>query len=173
MNTIKTIIISALFLTMSVFSANAQKEFYQKYSGKEGVTKVYISKALFSLIGSAEGMDVNIGNTGDKLDVGKLAKNLDGLYILTTENKSLSKEMEADFKVMLNEYKLELLMEAVDGRDEVKMYVSRDGKDITNFFMHSYASDGELVIIYLGGRIPEDDLMAVMKASMNDDEDDK
>lgn len=159
-----SIIITALLL-ISTMMANAQNEFYQKYSGKEGVTKVYISKAMFSLFKNVDG-DVQINSSSDKINVGKLAGNLDGMYILTSENEGIKKSMEADFKEMLKNYKLELLMEVEDDGDEVKMYVSREGGFVNNFFMHSREKDGELVIIFLGGKIPEDELVKAMKSAM-------
>lgn len=167
MNTIKTLIISAVLLIAATINANAQNEFYQKYSEKKDVTKVYISKTLFSLMNAQDGMNVNYGNSSNRLDISKVVKNLDGMYILTTRNQSLAKEMDADFKNLLQKYKLELLMEVNDNEDEVKMYVTRDGQEITHFFMHSHESDGELVIIYLEGRVSEEDLIRGMKSSMN------
>lgn len=161
MNTLKTYIISALLLTITAIGATAQNEFYQKYSEKPGVTKVYISKTLFSLMNTMNGMDVNIGDSG--LDVGKISKDLTGLYVLTTSDPSIVNDMEADFKDILQKYDLELLMEVNDDQDEVKMYITRDGNYITNFFMHSRDSSGELAIIYLEGKIQEEDLMSGMK----------
>lgn len=155
-----------MLLISTTFVAGAQNEFYQKYSNKDAVTKVYISKALFSLIGSGEGMNVKIGETGNTMDVGRIVKNLEGLYVLTTDDKKLAAEMDSDFKTLISNYKLELLMEVNDNNDEVKMYVVREGKFITNFFMHSRESEGELAVIFLGGRIPEEDLMSVMKSAM-------
>ncbi|MCI1780059.1 MAG: DUF4252 domain-containing protein [Bacteroidales bacterium] len=164
MKKLKIIAISVVCLFASL-SANAQiKKFYEKYSGKEGITKVFISQSMLSIAGdytSDSGM--KIGNTGKDIDIGKIMKKLDGLYVLTTENSSLAGDMNRDFDKLLSSYKLELLMEVDSDDENVKMYIERKGNIIKTFLMKALDSDGELSLIFFSGNIPEEDLLAAVK----------
>ena len=51
------VILAALLLSISAFAQNG-KSIYQKYSDADGVTAVYISPAMFRLIGTIPDLEV-------------------------------------------------------------------------------------------------------------------
>ena len=78
----KKIILTVILAVLSV-SAFAQtgKSLYEKYSDLEGVEAVYISSAMFKLIGK---LPVDMGT--DSVDIGRLVRSLKGMYILNIPN---------------------------------------------------------------------------------------
>ena len=75
------VILAALLLSISAFAQNG-KNIYQKYSDAEGVTAVYISPAMFRLIGTIP--DLEVGE--DKVNLTPIIQALTGFYIIDSEN---------------------------------------------------------------------------------------
>ena len=89
------LIILAALLVVPVFG---QSKFYNKYAAYEGMTKVYISPSMFSLMGD----DVQL-NVSEDVDISGIIKNLKGLYILSTDNPKYINEMEKDFNALIKD----------------------------------------------------------------------
>ena len=71
----------ALFLMVSAQSSPADKIF-EKYSGKEGFTSVYISKYMFELFSSIGGDDP------ESMELQDVIKGLNSINILTVEDRT-------------------------------------------------------------------------------------
>ena len=154
-------------LLLPAISASAQNQLYKKYSSVPGITKVYISKAMFSLIGSSnrEGSKMSVSTYGSDIDVNKYAKKLTGLYILSSEDPNVGTRLLADFGQMLKDMNLELLMEVEDDGDTVKMYSVKKGNITTDFFLSSHDSDGEITVMHLQGALTDDDIAGIMQSA--------
>ena len=63
----RTYIITLLLSLCSLFTY-AQDSFFDKFADMEGVTSVYISKAMLSLMPNMKTEGVNIGEVASKLD---------------------------------------------------------------------------------------------------------
>lgn len=129
----KKIILSILLLA-SVSFAFAQKNPFEKFSDMDGVTSVYISKTMLSLIPKSSKMEyggVNIGGFLNKLS---------SILILTSEDKKIAPQM------------LSLANDRVKGRDyELLMRVKSDDNDNINFFMKGKPENiSELIMIVAG-----------------------
>lgn len=155
------IIIVTVTLALSASSLIAQDELYKKYSGVEGVTKIYISEAMFSLLKGTDLISVASG-ASDVVDIGEIVESLTGLYILSCNDQLISGKMEKDFDRLIQKLKLELLMEVEDNSDIVKMYTVRKGKVIKNFFMKVKDKSGSLTIMFFKGEIPEAELSKII-----------
>ena len=82
----RIIIIATLLLaSISTFAQNG-KSIYQKYSDAENVSAVYISPAMFRLIGKIPDMNVE----GNDVNLAPIIRSLSGLYIISSENPHIN-----------------------------------------------------------------------------------
>ncbi|MCI2082163.1 MAG: DUF4252 domain-containing protein [Bacteroidales bacterium] len=158
--------VAATLLAIATLNAGAQNQLYNKYSSTEGITKIYISSAMFKLLESSTSNQttVEVGDKGNDLDVSKLAGKLSGLYILNTDKPEISKRLSADFMDMIKGKKLEILMEVEDEGEIVKMYSEHTDGHITDFYLYSYENDGECTVMHMQGSLTEGDLNEIMKS---------
>lgn len=128
----KTIL--SILLLASVTVAFAQKNPFEKFSDMDGVTSVYISKTMLSMI--PKGGKTNFNG----VDVGGFLNKLSSILILTSEDKKVAPQM------------LSLANERVKGRDyELLMRVKSDDNDNVNFFMRGKPEKiNELIMIVAG-----------------------
>ena len=85
------ILFAALLLTASAFAQNG-KSIYQKYSDAENVSAVYVSPAMFRLIGQIPNLEVG----EDNINLTPVIRSLTGLYILNSENATVNGSLRAD-----------------------------------------------------------------------------
>ena len=69
--------------------AQEGKRLYNKYSDSEGVSAVYISPAMFKLIGQIPELNVDMGN-GERMDLVPLIRSFTGFYMLDISEKTLA-----------------------------------------------------------------------------------
>ncbi|HBG53579.1 MAG TPA: hypothetical protein DDW70_05150 [Rikenellaceae bacterium] len=153
----KKLVLVALTCLMTV-SAFGQSRFYKKFSAYEGMTKVYISPSMFSLMGD----DVQLGLTDD-VNIAGIIKNMSGLYVLSTSNPGYIAEMKKDVGDLLRAGEFEVLMEVEDGKEKVIMYLQRQEDIITDLYICADEND-EFSIIYLAGKLTSEDLKEMMKS---------
>ena len=143
-----------ILLILSTFSAFAQngKSIYQKYSDAEDVSAVYISPAMFRLIGKIPELEIN--DSG--VNLAPVVRSLTGMYILNSENQTINAGLRGDVDRFIKGGRYELLMEAKDDGEVVRMYTVGDSKTIESFVM--IAQDGdEVTFICLDGQMPRDE----------------
>jgi len=149
-------IAAALLLTISAF-AQEGRALYNRYSGMEDVSAVYISPAMFRIIGALPGVELSDGD----VDLTPIVKSLKGLYIVNTDNPSVSRNLLQDAMDMVYSGDFELMMEAVEDGETVHIYTAGTEADITNFIM--IASEGsECSFICLDGSMSRDRLEEIM-----------
>ena len=128
-------IITMAFMLLIAVGAFAQegKKLYNKYSDQEGVSAVYISPAMFKLVGQLPDINVDMAN-GEKMDVAPLVRSFSGFYMLSFEQKSAaSAELYKEVTAMVNKGNFELLMEVKDSGSTVRMYTLGDEKTVSSF----------------------------------------
>jgi len=111
---------------------------FDKYSGKEGFTSVYISKYMFNLFSEI--------NSGDD-EFGQVVKGLNGIKILTTDSpiqgvnfhKEIMKELPA------KDYKELMVIKEKD--QDIKFLVKEVGGKITELLMIIGGVDNALICI--------------------------
>ena len=128
----KTIL--SILLLMSFTFTFAQKNPFEQFSKMDGVTSVYISKTMLSMI--PKNSKMNYGG----VNVGSFLNKLSSILILTSEDQKIAPQM------------LSLANERVKGRDyELLMRVKSDDNDNVNFFMKGKPEDiRELIMIVAG-----------------------
>ena len=151
---------AALLLTASAFAQNG-KSIYQKYSDADQVSAVYISPAMFRLIGRTP--DIEAGKS--KVNLTSVIRSLTGLYILNSENKSINSQLRDEAERFINSGRYELLMEAKDSGETVRMYTVGSEKLINGFVLLA-AEPEEVTFICLDGQMPRDDFEKLIAEQM-------
>ena len=152
-------IITMAFMLLIAVGAFAQegKKLYNKYSDQEGVSAVYISPAMFKLVGQLPDINVDMAN-GEKMDVAPLVRSFSGFYMLSFEQKSAaSAELYKEVTAMVNKGNFELLMEVKDSGSTVRMYTLGDEKTVSSFVC-IINEDDETMFFSLEGSMDRSDL---------------
>lgn len=154
----KIIAIAALLLGFISAFAQDGKSIYMKYSDEANVSAVYVSPAMFRLIGRIP--DIQAGK--DNVNLTPVIQGLSGLYIIDSENPDLNDKLAKDVKKFINSGTYELLMEAKEDGEKVTMYTCGNNETVTSFVMLA-AEGSELTFICLDGKLDRkllEDLMA-------------
>ena len=141
-----------LLLTISSFAQDG-KSIYQKYSDSEDISAVYVSPAMFKLIGKLPDIEMNSG----EVNFYPIIKSLTGLYIINSSNKNINAQLYADVEKFIKSGRYELLMEAKDSGETVKMYTVGNDTVVNSFVM--VARDGdETTFICIDGNMNRTDM---------------
>lgn len=159
----KLFIIAATLLLGVLAHAQDGKSIYNKFSDEEGVSAVYISPSMFKLIGKLP--EIEIGDNGEKVDITPIVKTLKGFYLLSTDNSRVVDRMNSDVKRLLGSSDYELMMEAKDSGETVRIYTDGDDSIIRSLVM--MAMDGmKATFISMDGLINREALEKAIGASM-------
>lgn len=156
-------LIILFFILLSTLDASAQtgKSIYQKYSGQENVSAVYISSAMFRMIGKIP--DLKAGD--DEVDLTPIIQKLDGLYLISSVNPSINENLQSEVKRFIANGHFELLMEAIESGEIMRMYSVGNKTTVNSFVM--FAIDGaETTFICLDGQMDRDQLEKVLAEEM-------
>jgi len=136
---------------------------FDKFEDMDGVTTVVVSQHAFKLMSE-------IGKDSDK-EYLNLIKNITNLKTFSTENRSISSEMETAVKQYLSKDNLTELMRVKDKGNNVKIYVkngldAEHVKELLMFVKSNEKNQNKGIIILLTGNI---DLKQISKltAKMN------
>lgn len=158
MNEMKKIMTIAALLLFAVGAfAQEGKKLYNKYSDQEGVSAVYISPAMFKLVGQLPDINVDMAN-GEKMDIAPLVRSFSGFYMLSFEQKSAaSVELYKEVTAMVDKGNFELLMEVKDSGSTIRMYTLGDEKVVSSFVC-IINEDDETMFFSLEGSMNRSDL---------------
>ena len=155
-------LIAALLLTLSAAAQNG-KSIYQKYSDEENVSAVYISPAMFRLIGKIP--DVNTGD--GEVNLSPIIRSLSGMYLINSENEKINGNLRAEAERFIKSGKYEMLMEAKDSGQTVRMYTVGNEKTVEGFVMLA-AEAASVTFICLDGQMPRNEFETLMAKQMAD-----
>ena len=159
----KLFIIAATLLLGVLAHAQDGKSIYNKFSDEEGVSAVYISPSMFKLIGKLP--EIEIGDNGEKVDITPIVKTLKGFYLLSTDNSRVVDRMNSDVKRLLGSSDYELMLEAKDSGETVRIYTDGDDSIIRSLVM--MAMDGmKATFISMDGLINREALEKAIGSSM-------
>ena len=159
----KTIIAALLFIS-AVAPLKAQKalNIYNKYSDEKGISAVYISPAMFRLIGKVPNLELE-----DGVDISPIIKSLSGMYVLSCDNPDVADRLKKDVKKYMDSGKYELLLEAKDDGEVTRMYTVGNDKIINSFVLMAI-EPGETTFISFEGEIPRDKLEEAVAKAVRD-----
>ncbi len=157
----KILVLAALLLSMLGASAQNGKNLYLKYSDSPGVSAVYVSPAMFKLIGKIP--DIEAGDSD--INLTPIIRGLSGLYILDSENLDINEKLSKEVRKFIASGDYELLMETKDNGEVMRMYTCGDQKTVTSFVMLSIEKD-EVTFICLDGKLDRKELEDIMAKQM-------
>ena len=144
--------------------AQSGKSLYNKYSDSNGVSAVYISPAMFRMIGQLPDLDVEAAD-GEKVDIAPLVRSFEGFYLLSVSDKSQAAELKQEVQSMIKSGSFEMLMEAKDSGSTMRIYTVGDDRIISSLVM--LAQEGDSVqFICLEGTINRKDFENLMAKSI-------
>lgn len=150
-----------LLIAVGAF-AQEGKRLYNKYSDQEGVSAVYISPAMFKLMGQLPDINVETAD-GKKMDMAPLVRSFSGFYMLSFEKMSAaSAELYKEVTSMVNKGGFELLMEVKDDGSTIRMYTLGDEK-VVNSFVCIINEEDETMFFSLEGSMNRSDLENLIK----------
>ena len=149
----RIIVITLLLAGFIGAAAQDGKSIYKKYSDREGVSAVYISPAMFRLIGKVPDLKIEDEN----VNLAPIIQTLSGLYIINCESGPIRESLKADVERFVSGGQYELLMEAKDSGDTVRMYTTGDDTIVNSFVMLSVEPD-ETSFICIDGKMKREDL---------------
>lgn len=159
----KIIVIILAVMSSLILKAQDYKSLYQKYSDDDRVTAVYISPAMFKLIGKLP--EVKIEDNG--VDFGPLIKNMTGFYMLQTEDKALADKIFKDVSKVVSGQRFETLMEVKDKGERVNIFSLGDDNFLKSLVMTAFQGD-ETVFISIDGLMRREDVENAVGAATRD-----
>ena len=147
-----------LAVSITAFAQNG-RSLYNKYSDYDNVEAVYISPAMFRLIGKIPDMELQEGN----VNLGPIIKSLTGLYILSTTREDIAADLAADVNHFIKRGSYELLMEAKDSGEVMRLYTVGD-EQIVNSLVMLARDAAETSFICLDGTMPREQLEEIGRA---------
>ena len=155
---LKITILLFVVLPSFLLAQSPADELFDKYSGQEGFTSVYITKHMFNLFANVETED-------DKDEFIKLVKNLECIKILSLETDSSMTHPNVNFydeimkKFPKDEYEELMVVKKKD--QDIKFMIRKDGENIKEFLMIVGGTEDN-VLISIQGDI---DLASISKLS--------
>ena len=156
----KIIILLFAFAVSMVSSAaqNSKKKIYSEYSGKPGVSAVYISPAMFKLMKTVPDIEIN----SQEVNFSRFIRTLEGMYILNTSDQDIASRLAKDVESELRYGKHELLMEAIEENQTTRIYIVQNDSIVSDLILLS--RDGHSTsYISITGEMPLDELSKMIK----------
>lgn len=149
----KFILIAALMMMSVAMFAQSGKSIYQKYSDREKVSAVYISPAMFRIIGSIPDLEVE----EESVNLTPIIKSLKGMYIIDSENPDIREELIKEVEKFVDSSEYELLMEAKEDGETVRIFTFGNEQTVKGFVMIA-VEPAELTFICIDGEMNRNDL---------------
>lgn len=159
----KILVIAVLLLSAIGAFAQDGKSIYQKYSDEKDVSAVYISPAMFRLMGKIPDLEVK----DEDINLGPIIKSLSGLYMIDSENPKVNATLKGEVERLVKAGRYVLLMEAKDSGETVRMYTVGTETVVSSFVMLS-EDDDEVSFICFDGKMNRDDLEKLLAEKMAD-----
>ena len=155
-------ILVMLTVSVAAFAQNG-RSLYNKYSDNENVEAVYISPAMFRLIGKIPDVQME----GESVNFGPIIKTLTGLYILSITDEGLAANLAADVNRFIQKGQYEMLMEAKDNGEVMRLYTVGDERIVNSLVM--LAREGtQTSFICIDGDMPRDQLEELIAEAAKD-----
>ena len=118
---------------------------------------------MFRLIGKIP--DVNTGD--GEVNLSPIIRSLSGMYLINSENEKINGNLRAEAERFIKSGKYEMLMEAKDSGQTVRMYTVGNEKTVEGFVMLA-AEAASVTFICLDGQMPRDEFETLMAKQMAD-----
>lgn len=153
----KIITFLTVFFVCICASAQDGKSIYNRYSEAQGVSAVYISPAMFRMMGKLPDMDMG----SSEVNLTSLVKSLSGFYLINSENATINDDIRKDVEKFVKSGHYELMMEAKDDGEVVRIFTAGK-KDVITSFVFLAHELGECTFICLDANMSRDQLESLL-----------
>lgn len=153
------IILTALLVGISSF-AQSGKDLYNKYSDLEGVSAVYVSPAMFRMIGKIPDIEMEAGS-GENVNLTPIIKSMTGFYLLEADNADVASRLHSEVKRLLDGRQYELLFEAKENGEITRLYTTGNDNTVTSLVLIS-KENTELTFMCLEGQMDREELENIL-----------
>lgn len=150
-------IILTLLILAGTLGAFAQNRNLERFAGEEGVSYVYISKAMLSLV-SGMGNNTNING----VDISAMAGKLDALQVVSTDKPDAARRLRAEARNLSTD-NMEVLMQVIEEGTRVDFYTLKQGETITDLLMLNDSGDN-YTILQIKGRFTSEDIRSITES---------
>lgn len=144
---------------------NSALKIYNKYSDLAGVSAVYISPAMFKMMGRLPEIDTEVG---EDVNLAPIVRTLRGMYLISIGYDARAvKDLTADVNEFISRGDYEMLMEVKDDGESVRICTYGDDEVVKGFVFFATECD-EVMFIYLDADMPRADFDRLMAQAMRD-----
>lgn len=147
----RTYIITLLLSLCSLFTY-AQDSFFDKFADMDGVTSVYISKAMLSMMPDIQTEGVNIGGVASKLD---------NIQILSCEKPSVIAKLKKETEFINPKNGYEELIRINDEGEKTTIYLKHDKNGKKEFVLLNNEKE-EFTIIIITGNLTLQEIQGII-----------
>jgi hypothetical protein len=147
----RTYIITLLLSLCSLFTY-AQESFFDKYADMEGVTSVYISKAMLSLMPDMKTEEIYIG---------ELASKLDNIQILNCEKASVTAQIKKDISYISPKNGYQELIRINDEGEKVHI-LAKSKNDVIRELLIVCTGNGDCTLVQLKGKVSKEKIAKLL-----------
>lgn len=151
-----------LSLSIAALAQNG-RQLYNKYSDLPGVDAIYISPAMFRMIGRIPDVEINDAD----VNFSSIIKSMTGFYFLETTSPEIGVKMIEEVNRYVSSGNYELLMEAKESGEVTRLYTSGDDKTISSFVMFSQEDD-DFAFISFDGKMDREELENLLAEAAKD-----
>lgn len=148
----RTYIITLLLSFCSLVSY-AQNSFFDKFADMDGVTSVYISKAMLGMMPNMKAEGINIGEVAGKLDY---------IQILTCEKAALIPKIKKEVEYIHPRNGYEELMRVNNEGDRTTIYLKKDKSGKKEFVLLNDEKN-EFTIVVITGNLTLQEIQGIIK----------
>lgn len=148
----KRIYIITLLLSLCSLFTYAQDSFFDKFADMDGVTSVYISKAMLSMMPDMKTEGVNIGGVASKLD---------NIQILSCEKPAIIAKLKKETEFINPKNGYEELMRINDEGEKTTIYLKHDQSGKKEFVLLNNEK-GEFTIIIITGNLTLQEIQGII-----------
>lgn len=149
----KRIYIITLLLFLCSLMSYAQNSFFDKFADMDGVTSVYISKAMLSMMPNMKAEGINIGEVAGKLD---------HIQILTCEKAALIPKIKKEVEYIHPRNGYEELMRVNNEGDKTTIYLKKDKNGKKEFVLLNDEKN-EFTVVVITGNLTLQEIQGVMQ----------
>ena len=152
---IKTILCAVMALT--TLNAHAQVKAFEKYSDMNGITYVYISKAMLSAISGRLNKMPSMPNVDAQVLVNKLS----AIQLIHAEKNDMRTKLRSEVQGIVKKDKYELLMQVKEDGNKADIY-QNIGPQQSVVAMLVEEKDGVTAVVF-SGKFTTEDVMKMVK----------
>ncbi len=152
---IKTILCTVMVLTC--LNAHAQVKAFEKYSDMNGITYVYISKAMLSAISGRLNKMPSMPNVDAQVLVNKLS----AIQLIHAEKNDMRTKLRSEVQGIVKKDKYELLMQVKEDGNKADIY-QNIGPQQSVVAMLVEEKDGVTAVVF-SGKFTTEDVMKMVK----------